>query len=204
MKRTRRRGGGAVPWSSSRRMGMESSGGRSPDSRIILERRLPRVVPSGLMPLSSPLTVAGAVSDSHRLPRLPKGSPSTLAAPSKGATRSSYQNRTCGATRAPGGASNSGIAAKLNEPATRFAGNAGSAVVVADDLVVAHPLRGDPVLRACQLILKPYEVLARSQLGVVLHDHEQARSALSRALFAAIVSADSERRPCARGRRRSR
>jgi hypothetical protein len=43
------------------------SSGRSPGSRVFLERRLPGS-PQWLVPSSSPITVAGAASVSHRLP----------------------------------------------------------------------------------------------------------------------------------------
>src|ERR1700692_3345790 len=44
-----------------------SGGGRFPDSRVVLLGRLP-ADRSGMSHESSPVTVAGAVSDSHRLP----------------------------------------------------------------------------------------------------------------------------------------
>ena len=37
--------------------------------------------------------------------------------------------------------------------------------VLLDDLVVAHPLGGDAILRAGQLVLEPHEVLARRVLA---------------------------------------
>src|SRR5258706_14419335 len=76
-------------WVSRRRVG------RSPDSRVILERRLPGF-PQWLQAALVTAHSGGAVSDSHRLPGPPLGGPPTLAAGSiRGATDHSRVRADC-------------------------------------------------------------------------------------------------------------
>ena len=81
---------------------------------------------------------------------------------------------TFGTCLASAGASKNGYSLKPNIFAVTLAGTAAATCCTPAPLVVAHPLDGDAVLGARQLVHQPVELLVRLELRVVLDDGQQA------------------------------